>query len=286
MSKVKHSKFKNTGVLFELLVRQITNDAINAVDDSPAVSIVRKFFSGASMLKKELNFYQMLKTEAMASEAKANKFVDIVLIEHKNLSQPKLKSEKYNLIREIKNTYDLDLFFSTKISDYKVNASIYNLFEMDLIKSKSPLKTMTSRTTLVEHIYKPKLKVLKSDKLLESYKAEPEDVRLLTYNILLEKFNSKYNGLNKGQKALLKNYINNVSNTGKLKEHVQLATSKITKSLRANLSKVDDKVINVKLQEVIVQLLAINESKTIKDVQVLSIMRAHELAQELHRVVK
>jgi len=286
MSKVKHSKFKNTGVLFELLVRQITNDAINAVDDSPAVNIVKKFFSGPSMLKKELNYYQMLKTEAMASETKANKFVDIVLIEHKNLSQPKLKSEKYNLIREIKNTYDLDLFFSTKISDYKVNASIYNLFEMNLMKSKSPLKTMTSRTTLVEHIFQTKTKALKTDKLLESYKTESEDVRLLTYNILLEKFNSKYNGLNKGQKTLLKNYINNVSNTGKLKEHVQSATGKITKSLRANLPKVEDKVIKVKLQEVIVQLLAINESKTIKDVQVLSIMRAHELAQELHRVVK
>jgi len=221
MSKVKHSKFKNTGVLFELLVRQITNDAINAVDDSPAANIVKKFFSGPSMLKKELNYYQMLKTEAMTTEAKANKFVDIVLVEHKNLSQPKLKSEKYNLIREIKNTYDLDLFFSTKISDYKVNASIYNLFEMNLIKSKSPLKTMASRNTLVEHIFNPKNKIRKSDKLLETYKTESEDVRLLTYNILLEKFNSKYNGLNKGQKTLLKNYINNVSNTGKLKEHVQ-----------------------------------------------------------------
>ena len=286
MSKVKHSKFKNTGVLFELLVRQITNDAINAVDDSPAANIVKKFFSGSSMLKKELNYYQMLKTEAMSSETKANKFVDIVLVEHKNLSQPKLKSEKYNLIREIKNTYDLDLFFSTKISDYKVNASIYNLFEMNLMKSKSPLKTMASRNTLVEHIFNPKTKARKSDKLLETYKKESEDVRLLTYNILLEKFNSKYNGLNKGQKNLLKNYINNVSNTGKLKEHVQLATSKITKSLRANLPKVEDKVIKVKLQEVIVQLLAINESKIIKDEQVLSIMRAHELAQELHRVVK
>jgi len=286
MSKVKHSKFKNTGVLFELLVRQITNDAINAVDRSPAANIVKKFFSGASMLKKELNYYQMLKTESMTSEAKANKFVDIVLIEHKNLSQSKLRSEKYNLIREIKNTYDLDLFFSTKISDYKVNASIYSLFEMNSLKSKSPLKTMASRNTLVEHIFKPKTKTCKKDELLETYKAESEDVRLLTYNILLEKFNSKYDGLNKGQKSLLKNYINNVSNTGKLKEHVQLATARITKSLKANLPKVNDKVIKVKLQEVIVQLLAINESKTIKDVQVLSIMRAHELAQEVHRVVK
>jgi hypothetical protein len=145
---------------------------------------------------------------------------------------------------------------------------------------------MTSRNTLVEHIFNPKPKARKKDKLLEIYKTESEDVRLLTYNILLEKFNSKYNGLNKGQKNLLKNYINNVSNTGKLKEHVQSATSKITKSLRANLPKVEDKVIKVKLQEVIVQLLAINESKVIKDEQVLSIMRAHELAQELHRVVK
>ncbi len=286
MSKIKHSKFKNTGVLFELLVRQITNDAINAVDQSPAANIVKKFFSGTSLLKKELNYYQMLKTESMSSEAKANKFVDIVLVEHKNLSQPKLRSEKYNLIREIKNTYDLDLFFSTKISDYKVNASIYSLFEMNSLKSKSPLKTMASRNTLVEHIFSPKAKASKKDKLIETYRKESEDVRLLTYNILLEKFNSKYDGLNKDQKTLLKNYINNVSNTGKLKEHVQLATAKITKSLRANLPKVNDKIIKVKLQEVIVQLLAINEAKVVKDSQVLSIMRAHELAQELRRVVK
>jgi len=286
MSKIKHSKFKNTGVLFELLVRQITNDAINAVDQSPAANIVKKFFSGTSLLKKELNYYQMLKTESMSSEAKANKFVDIVLVEHKNLSQPKLRSEKYNLIREIKNTYDLDLFFSTKISDYKVNASIYSLFEMNSLKSKSPLKTMASRNTLVEHIFSPKAKASKKDKLIETYRKESEDVRLLTYNILLEKFNSKYDGLNRDQKTLLKNYINNVSNTGKLKEHVQLATAKITKSLRANLPKVNDEIIKVKLQEVIVQLLAINEAKAIKDSQVLSIMRAHELAQELRRVVK
>lgn len=286
MNKIKHSKFKNTGVLFELLVRQITNDTIGGLDNSPAVNIVRKFFSGPSTIKKELNFYQMLKTEAMSSEAKANKFVDVILAEHRNLSPSKLKSEKYNLIREIKAHYDLDLFFSTKISDYKVNASIYSLFEMNFLKKKSPLAIMNSRNTLVEHIYNSKTKVRKTDKLLEAYKSEPEDVRLLTYNILLEKFNTKYNVLNSDQKSLLKNYINNVSNTGKLKEHIKLATTKITKSLRSNLPKVTDKVIKVKLQEVIVQLLAINESKTIKDAQVLSIMRAHELAKELHNVVK
>jgi hypothetical protein len=286
MNKIKHSKFKNTGVLFELLVRQITNDTISGLDKSPAVNIVKKFFSGHSTLKKELNFYQMLKTEAMSSEAKANKFVDIILTEHRSLSPSKLRSEKYNLIREIKAHYDLDRFFSTKISDYKVNASIYNLFEMNFLKKKSPLAIMNSRNTLVEHIFNSKTKARNTNKLFETYKTEPEDVRLLTYNILLEKFNTKYNGLNSDQKALLKNYINNVSNTGKLKEHIQSATTKIAKSLRSNLPKVGDKIIKVKLQEVIVQLLAINESKTIKDAQVLSIMRAHELAKELHDVVK
>jgi len=130
MTKIKHSKFKNTGVLFELLVRQITSDAINNVDDSTSVKLMKEFFKTNTLLRKELNFYSMLKSEKMGSESKASKFIDVILNEHSKINKASIRREKYNLIKEIKKSYDLDKFFSTKLSDYKLNASIYNLFEM------------------------------------------------------------------------------------------------------------------------------------------------------------
>lgn len=287
MSKIKHSKFKNTGVLFELLVRQITNDAMNGVDDSPAINIVRESFKKDTMLKKELNFYQMLKSEKMTSEVKANKFVDIVLSEHKKLSKNSLKSEKYNLIKEIKKSYNLDRFFSTKISDYKLNASIYSLFESNFKESNSPIKILNSRNTLIEFVVaNPKAKVDSDDLVMEKYRTEDKDVRLLSYTILLEKFNEKYDGLNLAQKNLLKAYINNASNTGNLKATVEEHAVKVSRSIKSKLKHVDDDVTKFKLNEVLSQLGKIKLQKVAKDSHVLSLMRAYSLNTELVNVLK
>tara|TARA_R110001599_G_scaffold1706_5_gene8515 strand:- start:64333 stop:65193 length:861 start_codon:yes stop_codon:yes gene_type:complete len=285
MTKIKHSKFKNTGVLFELLVRQITSDAINNVDDSTSVKLMKEFFKTNTLLRKELNYYSMLKSEKMGSESKASKFIDVILNEHSKINKASIRREKYNLIKEIKKSYDLDKFFSTKLSDYKLNASIYNLFEMNTKKFNSPKKIMTSRSTILEHI--KNVKVIKpSDTIIEAYKKESQDIRLLSYNILLEKFNDKYDNLDIKQKSLLKEYINNVNNTGKLKKFIDKNIDIVVKSLVKSSKLVEDKVVSVKLSEISTQLKAIKSRKSIKDNHLLSIMRSYDLLKELTNVVK
>ena len=228
----------------------------------------------------------MLKSEKMKSEVKANKFIDVILNEHKKINKSAIKREKYNLIKEIKKHYDVEKFFSTKISDYKLNASIYNLFEMNSKKFNSPKSIMDSRDTIVEHVKNSKSEKLEKTPVIESYKKENEDIRLLTYNILLEKFNDKYNGLNSKQKTLLKEYINNVNNTGKLKSFIDKNVDVVVKNINKSLKFVDDKVVSVKLNEVAEQLKNIKSKKTVKDTHVLSIMRSYDLIKEVANVIK
>jgi len=286
MAKIKHSKFKNTGVLFELLVRQITSDAINDTQSSISVKLMKEFFKSNTLLRKELKYYSMLKSEKMNSEVKANKFVDVILNEHKKINKSAIRREKYNLIKEIKKHYDVERFFSTKISDYKLNASIYNLFEMNSKNFNSPKKIMDSRETIVENIKTSKKSRSEKSAIIESYKKENQDVRLLTYNILLEKFNDKYNGLNSKQKSLLKEYINNVNNTGKLKTFIDNNIDTVVKNLNKTLKFIDDKVVSVKLNEVSEQLKNIKSKKSVKDSHILAIMRSYDLIKEVANVIK
>lgn len=286
MSKVRHSKFKNTGVLFELLVRQITNDALNGIDNSPAVNLVKESFKKNTAIKKELNYYQMLMSEKIGSEVKASKFIDIVLAEHKKLNKQTLRREKYNLIKEIKKHYDLDAFFATKISNYRVHASIYNLLEAANAKNTTPLKRiLESRDTLLNFITESGPTKKREDLVMERYRGESEDVRLLSYNILLEKFNKKYDSLNKGQKNLLRSYINNISDDAKLKETINKQVTLVAKAIKATSKKVDDEVVRVKLSEVSTQLLNIRKAKKFRDKHLVSVMRAHSLLEEIKNVV-
>lgn len=286
MAKIKHSKFKNTGVLFELLVRQITSDAINNIEPSVSVKLMKEYFKNNTLLRKELKYYSMLKSEKMSSEAKANKFVDVILNEHKKINKSAIRREKYNLIREIKKHYDVERFFSTKITDYKLNASIYNLFEMNSKKFNSPKRIMMSRETIVEHIKTKKALKSGNNSIIESYRKENQDVRLLSYNILLEKFNDKYNGLNSKQKTLLKEYINNVNNTGKLKKFIDKNIDTVVNNLSKTLKYIDDNVVSVKLNEVATQLKSIKAKKSVKDTHILSIMRSYDLIKEISNVIK
>ena len=150
--KLKHSKIKNTGVLFELLVRQITTDTLNGVEKSPALTIVKEYFGKKTTLKKELDLYNSLNKEKFNIPAKAEKFLDLVLKERSKISSTVLKRQKYNLIKEIGKKYQLENFFKTKINNYKLNASIYNLFETISSKTVSdPKSLLTCRETIVEN---------------------------------------------------------------------------------------------------------------------------------------
>jgi hypothetical protein len=285
MKKIKHSKVKNTGVLFELLVKQITLEVLNGDKTENARKIVKEFFAPNTELNKELRLYDLLLKEKYSSESRAEKFVDTVAEAHTKLNQIKLSKEKYNLIKEVNSKFELEQFLSSPVTNYKVLASIYKVFESKKSENYDIKDVFNSKVTLIENIISRPLvannKQSDSDKLVETYKQQDKDLRLLTYKILVETFNKKYTNLDDSQKNLLKEYINNISNTSKFKDYVSKELPNIISELKNINSKVQDKVTKIKLTETISVLEKTKIGKTVSDNQVSSIMLSYELIKEL-----
>jgi len=291
MKKIKHSKYKNTGILFELLVRQITLEVLNNSDKANAQRILKEFFGKKTELAKELRLYNLLLKEKYNSENRAEKFIDLVCEEHTTkIDVKKLNKEKYNLVSEIKDSFDMDQFFSSTIRNYREFASVYKLFESKREKNFDIKDIFNSKYTLVEHVMNDSVKHKEKkieNKVIKEYKSQQKDLRLLAYKILVENFNKKYTKLNESQKTLLKKYINNVSNTTNFKEYVEgEVLPNIISELRSLNSNIDDKVTNIKLNETIKVLKKIKPGRDVSDSHVTSIMLAYELVKEIKSKVK
>jgi hypothetical protein len=289
MKKIKHSKVKNTGVLFELLVRQITLEVLNGDKTENAKNIVREFFASGTELNKELRLYDLLLKEKYNSESKAEMFVDTVSQAHSKLNEVKLSKEKYNLIKQINEKFELEQFLSSPITNYKVLASIYKVFESKKSENYDIKDVFNSKVTLIENIIartSTKTNKIEDNKLIESYKQQDKDLRLLTYKILVETFNKKYTNLDSKQKNLLKEYINNISNTSKFKDYLSVELPNIVSELKSIKSKIEDKVTTIKLSETISVLEKMKMGKSVSDNQVSSIMLSYELIKELKSKVK
>ncbi len=282
-AKLKHHKLKNTGILFELLSRQITADLLSENSNPFSVKLLKKYFNKGTQLGKELRLYNILMKESCSSEIKSNYLLDNVVKTRESLSNKSLRRQKYNLIKEIKDNYPLTDFFKSKIKNYKIYASIYQLFEN---ANTDPKDVMDIRYTIVEHLQSDGKKVNKKkidSKLVEQYKKQNEDVRLLSYKILVDNFNSKYKNLNAPQKKLLREFINNISNTNKIKEYFDSEVVKLTKQLKSYSNKIEDKVTKIKVNESINLMNTKFSDKQVTDEHFLSLMRYYELAKEIKK---
>ena len=278
----KHSKIKNTAILFELLTRQITVDVINNTD-SKAVKILKEFFSPKTQLGKENELYKILIEKKYKTSEQATVLLEAVIKNRRKLSNRNLKNEKYNLIKTIKETYNINEFFNSRIPNYKILASIYNVFEGESSKENfGPIVETDSKLTIIENITSKKhSKPKKQTNIVEN---QDKDLRLLTYQLLVEKFNKKYSSLNKNQRNLLKEYINNLSNTNSLRQFIDSEVKKVKKSLKTHLDKVDDKITKIKLTEVINHTETATGGQYVKDDHVISLMRYYELVKEFENV--
>jgi len=289
MKKIKHSKFKNTGFIFELLVRQITSEIMSA-NKSIAEKILKEHFNSKKELSKELKLYQYLINEKYNSESKAEQFINTILEARKKIDEKKLTKEKYNLIKEIKETYNLDEFIKSPISNYKTLASIYKIFEtVTSEESFDPTDVVSSRFTIAENIINSSIQNKEAkvkDAVLEEYRKQDDDLRAVSYKLLVESFNSKYKNLTEDQKGLLREYINNINNTGKLNEYVNEEVTKLVDSLKEVGSKISDKVTKIKLAETISNVRKIKSVKKIKEQHLSAMMMTYELLSELKESIK
>ena len=285
--KLKHNKIKNTAILFELLTRQITADVL-AGKKTASVDIVKEFFNEKTELGKELQLYRLLSEKHFKTETKANELVNVVVKSRQRLSNSKLRNEKYNLISKINENYNASDFFNGRIRNYKLLASIYNLFQSETLNENfNAEEVINSKFTILEHIVNKKISGSSlKNQVIKEYNKTDKDLRLLTYKILVDKFNKKYKNLDESQKDLLKKYINNISNTNYMKDFVINEVKKVKNTLNEHSDLVSDKVTNIKLVEAINQLKNLTKGKVVTEKQVLKLMRYYELVKEIENVHK
>ena len=276
MKKIKHSKFKNTAMLFELLTRQITSDII-ASNESIAIQILRKHFGKNSELIKEYTLYKTLCDEKLKSDTKANMLIEAAIKARKGLDRKKLNQEKYELIKAIKENFDINSFFQTKVKNYKVLASIYKLFEYREVDN--PLELTQSKITILENITDRNSNNVLNETL--DISNQPKEIRLLSQKLLVEKFNKKYSDLNDSQKVILREYIINVSNTNNFKSMIQSEAAELKNTFNKNLYKVKDKSLKIKLKEILNLLDEYENIKKVEENHVSALLRYYSLIEDL-----
>jgi len=278
---IKHSKFKNTGILFELLVRKITADTL-AGNESPSVNILKKYFINTE-LGKEYKLYETLFKSKNLTEGKANTILTTILESSKKLNRKTLKREKYNLVKELREHYNVEDLFKTNISNYKSLAALYTLFEVyNTQEITNPNQIVDNKLVLLEHLTSKEIsKDDVKNTLLEEFKSEDKDVRLLTYRVILEKFNNKYSHLSDAQKSILREFIEHIDSTSKLKEFYNSKIQEIKKSLSEEIKSVKDEATKIKLVEVNKFIVEIGKNKKINNENLVDLLQYCSLLEEL-----
>lgn len=280
--KIKHSKFRNTGLIFELLVKQVASDTLNN-QDSAAVNIIKKHYSGKTSLAKEFKLYEFITKNVNVSQSKAEAIVSTITEISRTLNQKRLNKQKYALISEIKENYNIDDFFSIQVNNYKPFAALYCLLEaQNNTKLVDPQILVNNKTTILEHLTSASQnKKDVKDTIIEDFSKYDKDLRLLTFKILLEKFNEKYIDLLPQQKNILKEFITAVNSGTRLRTIVNEELANIKEEVSKMVNKVSDKVVKIKLNEIQKFIKPVSKKEKINDSHLINLMQYYDLVQEL-----
>ena len=281
---IKHSKFKNTGILFEVVVRKITSETLSG-KDSPAINILKSHFVNTE-LGKEYKLYETLFNSKGLNSLKATAVLDTVLEQSKKLNRTAIRKEKYSLIKSLKEHYNVEGLFKTKLNDYKAQASFYTLIETyNTKKLIDPNQIVDNKVTLLEYLTSKSVdRDNVKENVIEEFKSQDKDIRTLTYHIMLENFNDKYSSLNKRQKYVLKEFIESVDNTPSLKEFYNKEVNFIKEEITKQLKVVSSEVIKIKLNEVNSLIKELNKRTVINSKHLVDLLQYHSLLEELKKI--
>jgi hypothetical protein len=212
--------------------------------------------------------------------------VSTIVESSKQLNRSILRRQKYNLIKEIKNHYDLEEFFKTKLPNYKAQAALFTLLEVYNSENLSnPNQIIENKTVLLEYLVKSPIdKKEVKENILEEFRQQDKDIRVLAYRVLLEKFNDKYADLNSNQKATLKEFINSVDNTPKLREFYNTKITEIKNTLLTLNKQVTNKAIQIKVNEVVNILPNLGKTDKVNDDHLINLLQHYQLVEELESV--
>ena len=275
---IKHSKFKNTGLLFELLVRQITSDTLEG-KNSTAINILKKYFVNTE-LGKEYRLYEQVTAYKNLTEAKADMIINTLIEASTKLKRSEIRKQKYNLVREIKDGYNVEKFFKAQVTNYKIFAALNNLIENQSSEKVAPETVINNKLTILEHLTKTPV-IIQADELMEEYKGYGKDLRILTYKLLLDKFNEKYDHLTGKQKEVLREVITSVDNTDKLKEYYNSRITEVQSLLEGKITNIKDEVLKIKITEVLKYVKPLEKTEKVTNDCIINLLQYYELVNEL-----
>lgn len=283
--KVKHSKFRNTGLLYEFLINQIASDTISGIQ-SPAIKILRKYFKNSTNLAKEYKLYEYIIKNKNNDVSKAERIISTVLEISSKLNREKLKKEKYQIVSEIKENYNLNKFFSKNISEYTTYAGIYCLLEASNSETLTdPAVLIENKTTVLNYLVKQSNNsTTESDKLINEFRKYDKDLKEMVYKVFINKFNKKYGSLTLEQKNVLKEFIKTSNNTTSFKKFLNENLNKIKRELEYLLPKIKDGILEIKIKEVINNIEIKNKPKPINEDDITLVMKYFELIKELKQL--
>jgi hypothetical protein len=266
-----------------LLVKQIAADTLSN-KDSKAIAILKKHFTGKTALVREFKLYEFILKNKGIGQQKAETILSTITEISRNLDQKILKKQKYDLISDIKESYNSEEFFGIQTNDYKALASLYCLLEAQNndISSIDPNSLVNYKSTLLEHLTTAVQDPLEvKDTLIEEYSKYDKDLKMLTFKIMLEKFNDNYKDLLPEQKNILKEFITSVNSQKRLRNVINEELLKIATAVGKLSTKVKDEVIKIKLDEVSKSIKALKKTDKITDNHLVNLMQYYDLVNEL-----
>lgn len=265
---LKNNKIKNTGLLFEMLIKQITEESISN-SEPKAILLVKKYFYNTE-LAKESKLYNSLINSSSLSESEASLLLNEALNAHKTLNKKQLANDKYNLIKEMKQKYSDTSVLKTKVDNYSVYASIYNIFESNLdTTSFDIVDVVRNKTTLLEHLTKK----IETNPLKEIYEKSGKLTRKLLTEATFNRFNQKFVNLNESQKEIVSNYAKNTLTEQMLKENLE----NVINTIKEKSTETDNK-------EIINKLTTLKECVKVDDSTVEQVLFFNELLNELKSI--
>lgn len=286
MIKIKHSKLKNTGLIYQVLVRNVSMDILQNKSSSPAISILKNNFKYGTQLNQEYLLYNILLTNKVKTIQSAQLLLTQILQLHKRIDKKKLAHQKYKVIQQIKQHYNLQDLFLTRIPQYKVLASVYKVFQSTIItQSYDPISIMNAKQILLQHLSNTQQNKKQNDQIVQNFINQDKDTQALAYKLVIQRFNNKYgDSFNQSQKMLLNKYMHSFSNVGVLRQYLQMNVPIAINKLQQIVSKINDDIIKIKINQVLNQLSTITQSKIIKDSYVAALLKTYSLIQQLQRI--
>jgi hypothetical protein len=286
-AKLKHNKIKNTGIIWELLVKQLTTDILNEKKNTPIKSLIYKYFNKNTELFKEHLIYEALLNTKFKNTSSAEKLINESINSFKKLNTKKLNTEKYNLIKELKNLYNIKKLFKSTINNYTTYASIFKLLKL----TENPnLQTDVGEEslineTLVNNIINNKKSTVKKP-TIKTNKNSLVNNKLM-FKMLIENYNKKYKSLNKNQRNILRIFIENPINSTKLKDELIKYIDNSYNNLLESQNFIKDKAIKIKINYVLDNMLKTKmkiKNNILKKSAINNLLLFEELIEELKKL--